>query len=345
MSELEKPNGDRRRQQQRPLWKKPAAVAAALLVVVALAVGLGVGLGVSLARHNGEANNDNKSSNSNNNTRHPTSMVRSSMWLPEVNTTWQIVLNNPLDISGDISPDVDAYDLDLYENPVATFDELHNRGKHVICYFSGGTYEDWRGDKDQFHPNDLGLPLPDWPGERWLRLSSPNVRKIMKERVRHAASKGCDAIDPDNMDGYNNTNGLGLKQSDSVSFIQFLRVEADRYNMSLGLKNAGEIVQDVLNITDFCVNESCSLKPECPLFAPYIQQGKPVFRIEYPANVPNINPAEAKKMCESPGSQGFSTLLKPLQLVGWVQYCDGQIFNTTVIPLTQEERLQRNRDG
>ena len=44
--------------------------------------------------------------------------------------------------------------------------------------------------------------LDGWPGERWLKLSSDNVRSIMKKRVEMSAQKGCDGIDVDNVDGY-----------------------------------------------------------------------------------------------------------------------------------------------
>jgi hypothetical protein len=49
--------------------------------------------------------------------------------------------------------------------------------------------------------------LDGWPGERWLRLGSENVRRIMKGRVELAGQKGCDGVDPDNVDGY--VSGVG----------------------------------------------------------------------------------------------------------------------------------------
>jgi hypothetical protein len=75
-------------------------------------------------------------------------------------------------------------------------------GKKVICYFSAGSYESWRSDAKDFSNGDLGNNLDDWPGEKWLKLSSENVRGIMKKRVALAREKRCDAVDPDNVDGY-----------------------------------------------------------------------------------------------------------------------------------------------
>lgn len=76
------------------------------------------------------------------------------------------------------------------------------QNKTVVCYFSAGTYENWREDKASFRQSDYGKALPDWPGEYWLDLKSANVKTIMEKRIQRAADAGCDAIDPDNIDGY-----------------------------------------------------------------------------------------------------------------------------------------------
>jgi hypothetical protein len=39
-----------------------------------------------------------------------------------------------------------------------------------------------------------------------------------------------------------NENGLGLVKSDAVDFVQFLVTEAQKCNMSVGLKNGGDLV-------------------------------------------------------------------------------------------------------
>ena len=130
---------------------------------------------------------------------------RSEIWQPEVGSAWQIVLNQPLDVDLDsdtVDPDVAVFDIDLYSNPVETIEYLHELDRKVICYFSAGSYEDWRDDEGDFEEDDLGDELDGWPGERWLRLDSENVREIMTKRLDLAAEKGCDAVDPDNVDGY-----------------------------------------------------------------------------------------------------------------------------------------------
>jgi hypothetical protein len=45
----------------------------------------------------------------------------------------------------------------------------------------------------------MGVGLPQWPGEFWLDIRQENVWTVMKDRIKLAHEKGCDAIDPDNM--------------------------------------------------------------------------------------------------------------------------------------------------
>lgn len=131
------------------------------------------------------------------------------IWRPAVNTSWQIVLNNPIKIDTKapvaITPDVEVFDIDLFENPKSTIDALRGLGKKVIAYFSAGSYEPGRPDSKEFKASDMGKTMEGWEKEKWLDLKSANVRSIMSRRIELAAEKGFDAIDPDNVDGYVST--------------------------------------------------------------------------------------------------------------------------------------------
>jgi hypothetical protein len=50
----------------------------------------------------------------------------------------------------------------------------------VICYFSAGSYEDWRTDANQLDSGDLGYTLDGWPDERWLDIRSDSILVIMQ---------------------------------------------------------------------------------------------------------------------------------------------------------------------
>jgi hypothetical protein len=113
---------------------------------------------------------------------------------------FQIILFGVPDMSKMPLPPIDApvWDVDLFDNPPATMAALKSAGKIVICYFSAGTAEDWRDDYRSFAAADLGKVLPEWPNEKWVRTGSQGLRNIMAQRIKLAADKGCDAIDPDN---------------------------------------------------------------------------------------------------------------------------------------------------
>ncbi|CAJ0548359.1 Ff.00g019720.m01.CDS01 [Fusarium sp. VM40] len=318
-----------------PLWKKLVLAGIILIIVIPLSVGLGVGLSRSKGGSNDDTdddgNNDDSSGDTPGNTPNHT-----SLWQPEVGASWQIILLKPIEVHTDtkIEPDVEIFDLDLYDNDASTFAALKKLGKKVICYFSAGSYENWRDDKKDFHEADLGKPLDGWPGERWLNVSSPNVRSIMKKRIEMAAKKGCDAIDPDNVDGFQNNNGLKLTQNDTVNFVKFLSETAASFNMSTGLKNAGSVISEVISDVHFSVNEQCVEYSECDTFAPFIDHGKPVFHIEYPKGAPGrISTKTVGGICsgkgKADGSKGFSTVIKKMNLDPWVEYCDGKTYGSS----------------
>ncbi|KYK60817.1 endo alpha-1,4 polygalactosaminidase precursor [Drechmeria coniospora] len=315
--------------------KKKFILGIAVLVVVVV-VALAVGLGVGLSRNKGDENeskNDEKTPPSAGG-----SINRTSIWKPEVGTPWQIILSKPIKLSSDdgaVSPNTTVYDLDMFENDAESFRKLINAGINVICYFSAGSWEEWRDDAAKFDKKDLGKELDGWPGEKWLDVRSDSVRSIMKERIKLAASKGCMAIDPDNVDGFQNENGLGLTANDAADFVKFLAGEAASYNMSTGLKNAADIIDDVLDVVHFSVNEQCIEMAECPSFAPFIKAGKPVFNIEYPEGAPDDLSAQVTtNICShrgnAAGTEGFSTVIKKMNLDGWVEYCDGNKFDTPI---------------
>lgn len=115
--------------------------------------------------------------------------------------------------------------------------------------------------------------------------------------------------------------------------MQFLSEEAKSYNMSIGLKNAGSIIPDVLDFVDFSVNEQCIQYSECETFAAFIKADKPVFNIEYPGGAPDDVSMKVKdEICSqkgnATGTEDFSIVIKTMDLDGWVEYCDGKTYTT-----------------
>lgn len=127
---------------------------------------------------------------SSDNTDDTPSVPGDTWYKPEVSSTWQLQLQGAVNTAYN----VDIYDIDLFDTPDPTIADLHAAGRKVICYFSGGSYEQWRSDASQFNAADLGNELDGWPGERWLDIRSSNVRDIMLQRLDLAVSKACDGV-------------------------------------------------------------------------------------------------------------------------------------------------------
>src|SRR3954452_2501987 len=106
-------------------------------------------------------------------------------------SAWQIQLTGTLDATVDVR----SYIVDV-GTPASAIRGLHDAGRIVLCYFSAGTMEPFRGDASRFPASALGAPLTDYPDERWIDVRDATVRAIMQDRIIAAAGAGCDGIDP-----------------------------------------------------------------------------------------------------------------------------------------------------
>lgn len=228
---------------------------------------------------------------------------------PGVTTTWQWQLTGTLNTSYD----VDVYDIDLFETSATTIQALQTAGRHVICYFSAGSSEDWRPDFGDFLPADMGNNLDGWPGERWLDVRSTNVQAIMLARMDLAAQKGCDGVEPDNVDGYTNNTGFPLTAADQLAYNQFLADSAHAQGLSVGLKNDVEQVASLVTYFDFSVNEECHTYNECDALQPFLDAGKPVFNAEYTDNQSQAQTL-GNTLCPTALSENLRTLILPWDL-------------------------------
>ncbi len=203
---------------------------------------------------------------------------RFAQWLPQPGTTWQIQFSGPLDTSIETS----AYDIDGLDTRAEDVAALRGAGRRVICYINAGAWEEWREDAALFPPSVIGREYAGWPGEKWLDIRQITVlAPILRRRLDVCRAKGCDAIDPDNLDGYTQPTGFPLTGEDQLAFNRFLAREAKARNLSIGLKNDFAQVVDLAAEFDFAIAESCFLYEECALLLPFVERGKAVFDIEY----------------------------------------------------------------
>jgi Glycoside-hydrolase family GH114 len=227
--------------------------------------------------------------------------TQGGIWMPQPGVTWQWQLTGNLDTS----VDAQMYDIDLFETTPDTIQALHQDGRHVVCYFSAGSYEPGRPDSAALMKTGLGSTLDGWPDEKWLDIRSSAVRDIMKARLDLAHSKGCDGVEPDNVDGFDNENGLKLTQQDQLDYNQFLATEGHARQLSVGLKNCLALVPKLVGSFDWALNEECLKEDECADLKPFISADKAVFHCEYAKSTSGI--------CDKK-PQGFSTIVKNLDL-------------------------------
>ncbi|RME39056.1 MAG: endo alpha-1,4 polygalactosaminidase, partial [Deltaproteobacteria bacterium] len=188
-----------------------------------------------------------------------------SWWQPVPGTSWQWQLSGTIDTSFDVQ----MYDIDLFDAPQSVIDQLHAAGRTVICYFSAGSWEDWRPDAGDFPPAVLGNPLEGWPGEKWLDIRQVDtLAPLMRARLDLAVSKQCDGVEPDNVDGYANATGFPLTAADQLTYNRFLASEAHARGLSIGLKNDLDQIPDLLPDFDWALNEECFTYGECSLLTP-----------------------------------------------------------------------------
>jgi hypothetical protein len=235
-------------------------------------------------------------------------LLAASIWAPAPSTeAWQLQLQGRVDLS----VEANVYDVDGADTPASKVRRIHARGARAVCYFSAGSYENWREDRKRFPDHVLGEPLEGWPGERWLDVRRRDVlMPIMRRRMKMCARKGFDAVDPDNVDGYQNDAGFPLSPQDQLRYNRRLAREAHALGLAIGLKNDLGQVPKLVDSYNFAVNESCFEYDECGRLRPFIEAGKPVFHVEY-----------GRLRCERSRDLGFSSIRKRLSLRAWRRTC------------------------
>jgi hypothetical protein len=233
----------------------------------------------------------------------------------EVGTTWDYPLGFDLTTSN-VQAAKKFYSVDLFNTEASDISALIGKGHTVVCYFSAGSYENDRSDSKDIPSSAIGKKMDGWP-EKWLDTRNEGVRDVMAARIQKAKDKGCQGVDPDNIDGFDNKTGFNLSQADSVDFLKFLAGKAHDAGLGFGLKNGPTIVDQVVDISEWAINESCVEYDECDNFKPFIDAGKPVFHVEY---TDGDSPTDAwkEKAC---GVEGFSNIIKHEDLENWHLNC------------------------
>ncbi len=240
---------------------------------------------------------------------------KSALWIPAAESTFAIQYGGK---KLDTSVDAAIYDVDGFDTTAATVAQLHAMGRHVVCYIDVGTWENWRPDAGEFPKSVLGKPDGHWKGERWLDISQLSVlQPIMSARFKMCKRKGFDAVDSDNIDGYENRTGFKLTAAQQLTYDRWVAKRIHSFGLSAAQKGDNDQVADLRSSFDWAVLEECYKQGWCKQFTSYTDDDRLVVDIEY-----GLKKSEfLTKTC--PQTKGYkeTALLKHLNLDAWVVTC------------------------
>ena len=218
---------------------------------------------------------------------------------------WDWQLKSPVKIHDDST--IGIYDIDMFDNESnGMVGKLKSLGKNVICYVNVGAWEDWRDDASEFPAGILGNVYDRFPNEKWLDIRDVNptksntgtsLRSLLAARFDRALQMGCDAVEPDNMDGFDDTShnpsGFPLTYEDQIYFNLWVSEQVRARGMAVGFKNNTNQALDIRMVEafDFVVTESCVYFNECQYFDGFLDANKPVFLTEYLSTPEEFCPA------------------------------------------------------
>jgi hypothetical protein len=240
-------------------------------------------------------------------------------WTPSKNTTFYWDLSNA---PPDNTKNVGAYDIDGWNNSASEVATLHAKGLKVVCYMDVGTYEPGRPDTGDFPASLKGSAVQGWPGELWLdvRPSGPNypaLQSIMLARFKVCQSKGFDAVEPDNMDSYQNSPGFSTSASDQLAFNEWVAQTVHGLGLAVFQKNDLDQIPTLVTYFDGILDEQCNEYSECSSLAPYTKANKPAWDAEYSGGT---------AFCSADVSAGIVGALFALNLDGSVfQPCSNDV--------------------
>jgi len=227
-------------------------------------------------------------------------------WQPAPRTAaWQWQLQGKLD------PGVAAsvYDVDGFETTKAEVAALHRRGRIAICYLDVGSWESFRPDAGRFPKSVRGNRYAGFPNERWLDVSRFHLfAKPLEARISICARKGFDAVEPDNVAGWEpeNKTGFQITFGNQLRFNRWIARQVHARGMAVALKNDPRQVKQLVGSFDFAIVEECFQYEECDYYSPFVDAGKAVFEAEY-----ELEPAE---FCPQAIARDFSAIRKSYDL-------------------------------
>jgi hypothetical protein len=220
-----------------------------------------------------------------------------------------------------------------YTQNTLAVQQLHAHGAKAVGYVDAGTWEAFRQDAAQFDAFDAscgrclyGRTLSGFHDEKWLDISpgatgiNPNtgqpqdrqafILDQMRARVTLVKADGFDAVEFDNVDGWQNNTGLRLTADQQLVFDSNLANIAHAAGLSVAFKNDTDQIADaaggLYRWFDFAINEQCAQYRECAKYQPFLAADKAVFQVEYKLST--------GKFCPSSNAADQNAILKTFDL-------------------------------
>jgi hypothetical protein len=186
---------------------------------------------------------------------------------------WQIGLDTPLQRTGGKA--VDIYDIDGFLTTTAEVTASKTRWQaatlphpRTVCYLDLA-WENYRPDASPgryFPASTLGLVYNGYPAQRWVDFRQLDVLKpMLNERISMCAAKGFDAVELDDIDGFDppSTTGFHLTPGDAQNYLAYAFNEIHRDGMTALWKNSPYLSSWGREYTDGAVVEECYLSNDC----------------------------------------------------------------------------------
>ncbi|AZI44814.1 hypothetical protein EHF33_17990 (plasmid) [Deinococcus psychrotolerans] len=233
---------------------------------------------------------------------------------PPVQAAWMYAIgaDNTKRLNAGATPSGTVISLDLLDVKAASIARLRKAGRYVICYYSAGTSESYRTDVDSSKLLTVSLNLGEvgrgggeiWEGEKWLDIRGfgqseftqsrsariATIKAVMTARLKLAQSKGCQAVEPDNVDAWSNdvsqkapagTRENAISAADQLVYNRWTVDTAHGFGLAALLKNDLNQASTLVSTYDGALNEECLSMGECGLLKPFADAGKAIYIVEY----------------------------------------------------------------
>lgn len=207
--------------------------------------------------------------------------VIASDWRPSLQDNWDIQLSTtPTSLFDSKGKKLSWIELDMATDP-NTIHYYESNAVRTVCYFSAGSAEKWRPDFKAYPKKILGNVYAGFADERWVDIRSELLKPIIVNRIKQCKNNGFSAIDPDNLNAYQNKTGFALRKTNQVIFNKWIASEIHKQGLKAILKNGSELLPNLKYDFDVHLTESCLKDNFCDMTQSFSALGKPVYNIEY----------------------------------------------------------------